>query len=43
MLEGVFTGGWIGFFSYDLNRFLENVPACCTDDVELPLIRLMFL
>jgi para-aminobenzoate synthetase component 1 len=41
-LEGVFTGGWIGFFSYDLNTFLENVPACGADDTGLPLIRLCF-
>ena len=41
-VEGVFTGGWIGFFSYDLNIFLENVPACGADDIELPLIRLCF-
>ena len=38
----IFTGGWIGFFSYDLNRFLENVPASGVDDVGLPLIRLCF-
>jgi len=38
---GVFTGGWIGFFSYDLNRYIENIspPA---DDLNLPLIRLCF-
>jgi len=41
-LENVFTGGWVGFFSYDLNTFIENVPACGTDDVKLPLIRLCF-
>jgi para-aminobenzoate synthetase component 1 len=39
---GIFTGGWVGFFSYDLNRFLEDVPACGADDVGLPLIRLCF-
>ncbi len=41
-IEGVFTGGWVGFFSYDLNRFIENVPVCGCDDAELPLIRLCF-
>ena len=41
-LENIFTGGWVGFFSYDLNRFLENVPVCGVDDVGLPLIRLCF-
>ena len=40
-LDGVFTGGWIGFFSYDLGRFIEDMPATA-DDVKLPLIRLCF-
>ncbi|MGD0785728.1 MAG: anthranilate synthase component I family protein [Sedimentisphaerales bacterium] len=40
-LDGVFTGGWIGFFSYDLGRFIEDVP-CEADDIGLPLIRLCF-
>ncbi|MGA2916546.1 MAG: anthranilate synthase component I family protein [Sedimentisphaerales bacterium] len=39
--EGIFTGGWIGFFSYDLNTYLEDIPAI-VDDVKLPLIRLCF-
>jgi len=38
----IFTGGWVGFFSYDLNTFIENVPPCGADDVKLPLIRLCF-
>ncbi|MGB8227310.1 MAG: anthranilate synthase component I family protein [Sedimentisphaerales bacterium] len=41
-VEGVFTGGWIGFFSYDLNTFIEDTPACGADDAGLPLIRLCF-
>ncbi|MCE5340090.1 MAG: anthranilate synthase component I family protein [Planctomycetaceae bacterium] len=41
-IDGVFTGGWIGFFSYDLNRFVEDVPSCKNDDIGLPLIRLCF-
>jgi para-aminobenzoate synthetase component 1 len=40
-IDGVFTGGWLGFFSYDLNRFIENIPAA-GDDINLPLIRLCF-
>jgi para-aminobenzoate synthetase component 1 len=40
-VNGVFTGGWIGFFSYDLNRFVENIYAA-DDDIGLPLIRLCF-
>ncbi len=40
-IDGVFTGGWLGFFSYCLNRFIENIPAA-NDDINLPLIRLCF-
>ncbi|PKL49678.1 MAG: aminodeoxychorismate synthase, component I [Planctomycetes bacterium HGW-Planctomycetes-1] len=40
-IDSVFTGGWLGFFSYDLNRFIENIPAA-NDDINLPLIRLCF-
>lgn len=40
-IEGVFTGGWVGFFSYDLGRFIEKIPAA-SDDINLPLIRLCF-
>jgi len=40
-LQSIFTGGWVGFFSYDLNSFIENVPAA-VDDISLPLIRLCF-
>ncbi|MBN1787387.1 MAG: anthranilate synthase component I family protein [Sedimentisphaerales bacterium] len=40
-IEGVFTGGWLGFFSYDLNRHIENIPTA-EDDICLPLIRLCF-
>ena len=40
-LDGVFTGGWIGFFSYDINTYLEDIPVA-GDDVKLPLIRLCF-
>lgn len=38
----VFTGGWIGFFSYDLNQHIENIIPPANDDLELPLIRLCF-
>jgi len=41
-IPGVFTGGWIGFFSYDLNQFIEELPPAKTDDIGLPLIRLCF-
>ncbi len=40
--RGVFCGGWIGFFSYDLCRFIERIPVNPDrrDDLQLPLIRL---
>ncbi len=31
-----FTGGAIGYFSYDLGRRIEKIPANATDDVEIP-------
>ena len=36
----VFTGGWLGFFSYDLNQYVENIIPAQSDDLKLPLIRL---
>ena len=40
--KGIFNGGWIGFFSYELARFIEKLPATTVDDIDLPLIRLCF-
>ncbi|GAB6158756.1 aminodeoxychorismate synthase component I [Desulfotomaculum varum] len=31
-----FTGGAVGFFSYDLGRQLERVPALAADDLQTP-------
>ncbi len=31
-----FTGGALGFFSYDLGRRVEHVPTTALDDIELP-------
>jgi para-aminobenzoate synthetase component 1 len=39
--NGMFTGGWVGFFGYELGNHLEPVPSK-TDDLWLPLIRLCF-
>jgi anthranilate/para-aminobenzoate synthase component I len=39
--NGIFTGGWVGFFSYDLGRYIEPIPAK-VDDLQIPLIRLSF-
>jgi len=40
--RAMFCGGWIGYFSYDLGRFIEDVPATGVDDLQMPLIRLCF-
>lgn len=37
-----FCGGWIGFFGYELGRFIERLPGRTVDDVGLPVIRLAF-
>jgi para-aminobenzoate synthetase component 1 len=38
----MFRGGWIGYFSYELGRYIEKLPAAAIDDIGLPLIRLCF-
>jgi len=40
--NGMFTGGWVGFFGYELGSHLEPAPCTNTDDLQLPLIRLCF-
>jgi para-aminobenzoate synthetase component 1 len=35
-----FTGGLVGFLSYDLGRRLEQLPSTAAADQELPLLRL---
>ena len=40
--KGLFQGGWIGYFSYELGRYIERLPATTVDDIGLPLIRLCF-
>jgi anthranilate/para-aminobenzoate synthase component I len=39
--QGMFTGGWVGFFGYELGGFIEPMPQS-TDDLRLPLVRLCF-
>ncbi len=43
--DGIFAGGWIGFFGYQLGRFIEPAaggPRQGADDLHLPQIRLCF-
>jgi len=40
--QSLFCGGWAGFFSYDLGRFIEQLPKTAEDDLKVPLVRLCF-
>ena len=40
--DGIFCGGWAGYFSYDLGRFIERIPQTAKDDLQMPVIRLGF-
>lgn len=40
--NGLLPPGWIGYFAYEIARFIETLPESTTDDLNLPLIRLCF-
>jgi para-aminobenzoate synthetase component I len=40
--KGMFVGGWIGYFGYELGRYIEKLPARAVDDLEMAMIRLGF-
>ena len=40
--KGIFRGGWVGYFSYELGRYIESLPETTIDDLKMPLIRLCF-
>ena len=37
-----FIGGWAGYFSYELGRYIEDLPQTAQDDLQMPLIHLRF-
>jgi para-aminobenzoate synthetase component 1 len=40
--KGIFLGGWIGYFSYNLGKHIEKIPPAAHDDLKMPLVRLCF-
>ena len=31
----------VGYFSYDIIRYIENIPNRCVDDLKIPDVRIM--
>ncbi len=40
--KGMFLGGWIGYFAYELGRYIEKIPETTIDNYNMPLIRICF-
>jgi len=40
--KGIFTGGWMGLFGYELGGYIERLPEPPFNDLKMPLIRLCF-
>ena len=40
--KGIFSCGWIGYWGYELNGFIERLPQTAVCDVDIPIIRLCF-
>jgi para-aminobenzoate synthetase component 1 len=40
--KGVFCGGWVGYFAYELGRHIERISETAVDDIKMPLVRLCF-
>jgi para-aminobenzoate synthetase component 1 len=40
--KGMFSCGWIGYFGYELNQYIEKLEQTAVRDIDIPLIHLCF-